>query len=282
MATTMWASKLGNRYPMAWMQEKDASSQKELKRLRSLKGSGNDTCADCGRKDTSWASISHGVFICVTCSDVHRSVGTHITKVKGCTGTYLWGPDELEKMQTVGNNVGEEVYGVEKVSPDASKEVKQRFVVDKYEKRLFARKTFPIPSERASQPAIDMEVNASQNVAPAAEQKELVVRKTAAPNNRPAQKQPSANATATVAPAVAREIVFPDSLFDELFNEAQHECTASAPTWPKSIESQETQPLPPKAVTAHNSLDAFLDSALRVPSVQQKHVVDPFSDWPDF
>jgi len=264
------------------MQENDAASQRELKRLRTLKGSGNDTCADCGRKDTSWASITHGVFICVTCSDVHRSVGTHITKVKGCTGTYLWGPDELEKMQTVGNRVGDEVYGVEKVSPDASKEVKQRFVVDKYEKRLFASEASPAPSERASQPAIDAEVYASQNFAPVDEQKDLVVRKTAAPTNLPAQKQLSANTTVTAALPAAREILFPDSLFDEFFNETQHECTSSAPSWPKSIESQVTQPLPSKAVTAHNSLDAFLDSALQVPSVQQKNIVDPFSDWPDF
>merc|ERR1719163_318176 len=111
---------------MAWMQENDKASQKELKRLRSL--SGNGTCADCGRQDNSWASVTHGVFICMVCSDVHRSVGTHITKVKGCTGTYLWGPDELQRMQAVGNLRGDEVYGADKVNPCASKEKKQRFV----------------------------------------------------------------------------------------------------------------------------------------------------------
>merc|ERR1719352_2180203 len=125
MATTgMWTSKLGNKYPKAWMLDNDREAQQELKRLRSL--SSNSLCADCGRQDTSWSSVSHGVFICVTCSDVHRSVGTHVTKVKGCTGTYLWGPDELQRMQTAGNLHAEEVYGAEKVDPCASKEQKQR------------------------------------------------------------------------------------------------------------------------------------------------------------
>merc|ERR1719336_2083363 len=133
--SAMWTSKLGNKYSMAWMQENDKASQAELKHLRRVSGG---ICADCGRQDNSWASVTHGIFICVTCSDVHRSVGTHITKVKGCTGTYLWGPDELERMQEVGNLHSEEIYGAKKVDPCASKDSKQQFVVDKYEKRCFA------------------------------------------------------------------------------------------------------------------------------------------------
>merc|ERR1719329_2103014 len=136
---SLWTSKLGNKYPMSQIQENDKKSQAELKRLRGL--SGNTRCADCDRQDNSWSSVSLGVFICVTCSDVHRSVGTHISKVKGCTGTYLWGPDELEKMATVGNQRANELYGTEKVDPAASKEQKQRYVCQKYEKRAFASKS---------------------------------------------------------------------------------------------------------------------------------------------
>jgi transcription elongation factor Elf1 len=140
----MWTSKLGNKYPMASMQQGDQAAQKELKRLRALPT--NSRCFDCGRQETSWASVNHGTFLCVVCSDVHRSVGTHITKVKGCTGTYLWGPDELEQMQTIGNQRGEALYGKEKVSPDARKELKQQHVIDKYEKKLFVNTRCVKPS----------------------------------------------------------------------------------------------------------------------------------------
>jgi hypothetical protein len=132
----MWTSKLGNKYERAWIEAHHASAQADLKRMRGMKDKRNDRCADCNQHDTTWASVSHGTFICITCSDVHRSVGTHISKVKGCTGTYYWGPDEIERMSG-GNFAAECSYGTQKISPDASKEEKQRYVINKYDKRLF-------------------------------------------------------------------------------------------------------------------------------------------------
>ena len=52
----------------------------ELHELANLPA--NRLCADCGRTDPRWASYNLGVFVCVTCSGVHRSLGTHISKVR--------------------------------------------------------------------------------------------------------------------------------------------------------------------------------------------------------
>jgi stromal membrane-associated protein len=41
----------------------------------------NRVCADCGASDPKWASANIGVFICLKCCGVHRSLGTHISKV---------------------------------------------------------------------------------------------------------------------------------------------------------------------------------------------------------
>merc|ERR1711972_219792 len=209
-------------YDLAWIKEQDISAQRELKRLRGLKEHGNHLCADCGRQDSTWASVTHGVFICITCSDVHRSVGTHVTKVKGCTGTYLWGPDELEKMQTAGNCFADQKYGSNKVSPDASKEEKQQFVTDKYAKLRFAPAILspantPVPFMQLSTKAADRcqadllacDAKLVQDMGESQHRARLAVNTT-----------PSATLL-TSAPGrlSAKRADIPDGLFDDLFKD---------------------------------------------------------------
>lgn len=201
----MWTSKLGSKYPHETIQANDAVTQKELKRLRNLKSAGNDHCADCGSVDNSWASVTHGVFICIVCSDVHRSVGTHITKIKGCTGTYLWGPDEIEKMQTHGNGKAAVVYGDRKVSPTATKEEKQKYVIDKYEKRAFAKK----PSERVIDLAKDQHMVAKP-------MQETYTSAKLAPAVRAGGPAVS---LCTSLNHFSRNCEVPDSIFDDLFGD---------------------------------------------------------------
>ncbi|ORX90162.1 Arf GTPase activating protein [Basidiobolus meristosporus CBS 931.73] len=62
----------------------------------------NNVCADCGKKDPRWASHNLGVFICIGCSGIHRSLGTHISKVKS-VDLDKWTEDQLENMMRWGN-----------------------------------------------------------------------------------------------------------------------------------------------------------------------------------
>ena len=81
----MWTSKLGKQY----RKDHDFEAAKaELDHIRKLPE--NKRCADCGDQGTVWASVNLGVFTCLRCGSFHRALGTHISKPKGCTGTYLW------------------------------------------------------------------------------------------------------------------------------------------------------------------------------------------------
>jgi Putative GTPase activating protein for Arf len=57
----------------------DSASTKRIKEVQG-KDPGNAECADCGRADPDWCSITLGVFICSDCSGGHRSVGTDVSQ----------------------------------------------------------------------------------------------------------------------------------------------------------------------------------------------------------
>ena len=45
--------------------------------------------------DPDWADVSFGVFICIDCSGIHRSLGAHITKVKSI-GLDQWTEENVQ------------------------------------------------------------------------------------------------------------------------------------------------------------------------------------------
>mmetsp|Transcript_6930 Transcript_6930/g.10169 ORF Transcript_6930/g.10169 Transcript_6930/m.10169 type:complete len:208 (+) Transcript_6930:127-750(+) len=137
-----WRSKLGNEYLKADIERCEQKTKTELDNLRKLPG--NRRCADCGSEPTVWSSVNLGIFLCIRCGSIHRGIGTHISKPKGCTGTYLWGPDEVESMSSQGNERSNYTYGGSDDRPpaDASDSVWRKYIIDKYEHRLFA----PAPS----------------------------------------------------------------------------------------------------------------------------------------
>lgn len=272
----MWTSKLGKKYPKEQIQQQDQASQRELKRLRGLKCRLNDLCADCGRQDSSWSSVSLGVFICVTCSDVHRSVGTHITKVKGCTGTYLWGPDELDRMREVGNDGAEKMYGDSKISPTASKEEKQQFVIDKYEKRAFVNQCSP---NRAQQKRESRVPPVTSPLVPQLGLNVPVVRRAGAP--QPQQKiQPSRHHEQAIKTGSAAQAVpLTDAFFDDFFNELEDsKVQPKLSTHPSDVQTVEV-----KSSCQGSDLDQFLNSALAQGAPKQPTVKTEFAfdlEWP--
>ncbi|EPX71327.1 GTPase activating protein [Schizosaccharomyces octosporus yFS286] len=68
-----------------------------------LREPANKVCADCKRNEQPrWASWSLGVFICIRCSGIHRSLGVHISRVKS-VDLDAWTDEQTENMRRWGN-----------------------------------------------------------------------------------------------------------------------------------------------------------------------------------
>ncbi|XP_042581137.1 arf-GAP with dual PH domain-containing protein 1-like [Cyprinus carpio] len=73
-----------------------------------LQKPGNGSCADCGADNPEWGSCSLGVFICLACSGVHRSI-PDLGKVKSLRLS-RWEDSEVQFMSERGNDAMNAVY----------------------------------------------------------------------------------------------------------------------------------------------------------------------------
>ncbi|CAE8586710.1 unnamed protein product, partial [Polarella glacialis] len=74
----------------------------EFFRQQRIEDAANDACADCGTSDPQWASVSHGVYISIDASGVHRSLGVQVSFVQSLKMD-SWKPVHLKMMELGGN-----------------------------------------------------------------------------------------------------------------------------------------------------------------------------------
>ena len=60
-------------------------------------------CFDCKKEEALYASVSHGIFLCQDCADLHRTFGVHISFVKGVRDN-SWTLKQLKIMRVGGNS----------------------------------------------------------------------------------------------------------------------------------------------------------------------------------
>ncbi|KAI1320444.1 hypothetical protein EDD11_000829 [Mortierella claussenii] len=71
----------------------------------------NNFCAECGAKNPDWCAINLGILICIECSGIHRSLGTHISKVRSFTlDTTSYTRDLFDFIRSVGNDVSNKIW----------------------------------------------------------------------------------------------------------------------------------------------------------------------------
>ncbi|KAF8101359.1 hypothetical protein N665_0206s0038 [Sinapis alba] len=133
---------------------KPGSGKRRIREL--LTQSDNRVCADCGALDPKWASANIGVFICLKCCGVHRSLGTHISKVLSVT-LDEWSDEEVDSMIEIGgNDSANSIYeafipdGFSKPGPDTTHDQRMRFIRSKYELQEFLKPSLRITSVKGT------------------------------------------------------------------------------------------------------------------------------------
>lgn len=63
---------------------------------------GNEKCADCTSSEVSSASVNLGVLICSNCADIHRSLGSSVSRVKSLTRD-SWSEEDIKELESKGN-----------------------------------------------------------------------------------------------------------------------------------------------------------------------------------
>eukprot|EP00808_Paulinella_micropora_P010537 g15361.t1 len=103
---------------------------------------GNNTCADCRRPSPTWASKNLGVFICMRCAGIHRSLGTHISEVRSISMD-KWQMEWVQTMDRIGNTKANAYYEAKMPAqaslpgPTAPDEIVTEFIRRKWQQKAW-------------------------------------------------------------------------------------------------------------------------------------------------
>ncbi|KAL4737088.1 hypothetical protein BDV11DRAFT_161497 [Aspergillus similis] len=111
---------------------------------------GNHWCADCNSTSkVEWVSINLGIVLCIECSGIHRSLGTHISKIRSLTlDVHSFSNDIVEILLQIGNRVSNMIWEAtldqaQKPVASSTREQRLRFITAKYADKAFVQ---PLPS----------------------------------------------------------------------------------------------------------------------------------------
>ncbi|NWT94487.1 ADAP1 protein, partial [Urocynchramus pylzowi] len=127
-----------------------AGNERSTKALKEVwKRAENSLCADCGKPDPDWASSTLGVFICLSCSGIHRNIPS-ISKVKSLKMDY-WDDAQVQFLAKHGNAVTKAIYEAHipiyyyQPTYNDCQVLKEQWIRAKYERKEFTEPGKQLP-----------------------------------------------------------------------------------------------------------------------------------------
>ncbi|EPY49532.1 centaurin 5 [Schizosaccharomyces cryophilus OY26] len=124
---------------------KDKKAQKPISLSKAVKESqiSDQYCADCRfTSRVEWCAINFPAVLCIDCSGIHRSLGTHVSKVRSLDLDKL-STETVELLRATGNQLINEVYEAKLSEPNAksieNQEERASFIKEKYVQKLYVQ-----------------------------------------------------------------------------------------------------------------------------------------------
>ncbi|ETI29177.1 hypothetical protein G647_01630 [Cladophialophora carrionii CBS 160.54] len=121
----------------------DENPSKLLDQIRN-NDQGNQFCADCGSSSkVEWVSLNLGIILCIECGGIHRSLGTHVSKIRSLTlDVHSFTNDIVELLMLVGNRISNMIWEAVldrslKPTPTSTRDQRLKFITAKYVERAY-------------------------------------------------------------------------------------------------------------------------------------------------
>ncbi|KAF2015526.1 ADP-ribosylation factor GTPase-activating protein 1 [Aaosphaeria arxii CBS 175.79] len=115
---------------MSKMWEVDPETRSKL--LEIQKTNENNKCVDCNAPSPQWASPKLGIFMCLSCSGVHRGLGVHISFIRSITMDAFKGA-ELARMAAGGNKPFRDFFNAHASNTKESRTFEGSEIRDRYD-----------------------------------------------------------------------------------------------------------------------------------------------------
>uniref|UniRef100_A0A0C9RI34 TSA: Wollemia nobilis Ref_Wollemi_Transcript_18933_2194 transcribed RNA sequence n=1 Tax=Wollemia nobilis TaxID=56998 RepID=A0A0C9RI34_9CONI len=121
----------------------------------------NRECADCKSRGPRWASVNLGIFVCIQCSGIHRSLGVHISKVRSAT-LDTWLPEQVAFIQSMGNAKANSYWEAE-LPPNYDRVGLENFIRAKYEEKRWIPRNSRSPPRLVDEKYLSVEKQQTVN-----------------------------------------------------------------------------------------------------------------------